>query len=168
MNLEMKKMKLEEMMFTPIYDDKMLNVMEDFNMEIPQLDEEYEREEVVYTDSKDDSIGFEFREINGYSTNGEPCLTHISIRKSYQGDLPYNISFNNSFDECCQKIGRTNDYNSTRSMFNENKYWIIGENNGIEILMTIRFTKKFESIKSVLLNNFDVEDVGIEILENKK
>jgi hypothetical protein len=163
-------MKLEEMMFTPIYDDKMLNVMENFNMEIPQLDEEYEREEVVDTDSKDDSIGFEFREINGYSTNEEPCLTHISIRKSYQGELPYNISFNNSFDnsfdECCQKIGRTNDYNSTRSMFNENKYWIIGENNGIEILMTIRFTKEFRSIKSILLNKFTKENVGVTIIEN--
>ena len=156
--------KIEELMFTPIYDNKILNTMEELSMNIPQLDEKYEMDLSVYTESKDGSIGFEFREIDGYSKHGEPCLTNFSIEKNYTGEVPYNISFKDSYNECCKKIGRQNDFNATK--LDKIKFWIIGENNGIKILMNLRFDNTFENIKSIMFVNFDENDIGTIMMKN--
>ncbi|SFV64433.1 hypothetical protein MNB_SM-4-1163 [hydrothermal vent metagenome] len=94
-----------DLMYKPMYNDDVLNMMEKLGMKIPELDEKYQLEEIVDSATDDGTIDFEFSELNGYSKDGIPSLSKIEIVRSKLSSLPFDISDNDNYDICCKKIG---------------------------------------------------------------
>jgi hypothetical protein len=143
-----------ELMCKPMYDEKVLNMMEKLGMEVPKLDEKYELEEKVVSKSSDEVIVFEFREIDGYSKDGEPNLTLVSFQRSNLLSLPFNLNYNDGYKECCEKIGKEADEQS--KIRKTVKYWYLEINNQ-EVIISVNFSSDFNEIKFMNIV-FEVND----------
>lgn len=147
--------ELMDLMYTPIYDEKMLKVMEELEMEVPKLDEQYEMDLHIYAgDFKNKGIEFRFEEIDGKSTNGEPVLIKISLNTKMNKILPYNLSFGDSYKICSKKIGRNADYYD--DFIDNIRYWIYNDSKKGTFLITLTYKdESLSELKSILFIKFD-------------
>ena len=157
------------LMYTPIYDKKMLKVMEELEMKIPELDEHYESDLHVYAgDFNEKGIEFRFEEVNGKSLNGEPVLIKASLNGSRNKILPFNLLENDDYKTCCDKIGKIADYYD--DFINYIRFWIYKDDNKGTFLVTLTFkSKDLKELKSVLFIKFNSDlDLDEDMIPNEE
>lgn len=153
----MKPEDILDLMYRPIYNEKMLKAMEELEMEIPQLDEKYELELIVGTSSNNSGIDFEFKEIDGYSLNGEPVLKIISWTNQ-KIPYPINLTTNDNYEICCQRFGKKADF--IDEWDDAIKTWLIEYNNN-KIHVNIHYANDdLNSISCIVLTTYDESEIG--------
>ena len=156
------------LMYKSIYDDKIIQTIEILGMKQPLIDEQYEKDkEVSILDDDNIGISLTFEEIEGYTKEGEPCLTIASIKNINNNELPYNLNFNDNYNQCVEKLGKKADFVNKR--LRKSKIWLIKLDNNLSCTMSINFKNtEFEEIKNIVFVNFNKNDVGNRLLENKE
>lgn len=146
--------ELIDLMYTPIYDEKMLKAMEEFKMEIPKLDEQYEIRGRASTSNEKIGLSFWFEELNGLNSNGEPLLDTIGVTEDSEFHLPFGLSPNISYKECCQILGKKADYYD--DFIDGIYYWIVEDgSNGRKKSLSLGF---YEENNQLLGNGFTISD----------
>ena len=136
-----------KLMCKPMSDENTLNMMKVLGMEVPLLDETYELEEEVSSESSDEMISFEFEEIDGYSQDGDPCLSMIEFQKSKLASLPFNLEYTDGYETCCTNIGEEGDLKSDMDVTGRSWELVVNE---AEIEVIIYFKNEaLESIKFI-------------------
>ena len=138
--------------------------MEELEMEVPKLDEQYEMEESTSTSSKKFETSFFFKEIDGFSNNGEPVLEVIVVTENSVFGLPFKLSAGMTYLECCSILGKKADYYDD---FIDNSYFWVLENklNKKNIFLNLSFYSKDEQL--VLENGFAISNFTEEGLEER-
>jgi hypothetical protein len=149
--------ELIDLMYTPIYDEKMLKAMEEFEMEIPKLDEQYEIRGRASTSNEQIGLSFFFEELNGLNTNGEPVLRAIGVTEDSEFHLPFGLSPNMSYEECIKTLGKKADYyDSFMDNIDNIYYWILEDSsNGRKKSLSLGF---YEENNLLLENGFTISD----------
>jgi hypothetical protein len=125
-----------DLMYKSMYDEKVLNMMEQLGMEVPKLDEKYELEERVSGRTNDEQIIFDFEELDGYSKDGIPSMSMSEFKKSDLVSLPFNIKYEDNYKLCCEK------FESEGEQLRANgRRWKIKYNNN-PLLIVIRFANE--------------------------
>jgi hypothetical protein len=123
-----------ELMCKPMYDEKVLNMMEKLEMKVPELDEKYQIEERVTINSSSKEILFAFKELDGYTKDGIPSLYKVEIiGKDYNITLPFNINYKDNYKKCCKVFGSEGE-----QLRANGKRWKIKYNDN-PLLIVIRF-----------------------------
>jgi len=126
-----------ELMYKPMYDEKVLEMMEKLEMKVPELDEKYQIEERVTINSSSKEILFAFKELDGYTRDGIPSLYKVEIiGKDYNITLPFNISYEDNYKSCCDKF----DSEGEQLRANGRRWRIKHDNN--PLLIVIRFSNE--------------------------
>ncbi|XOB63280.1 hypothetical protein ACMC56_05595 [Campylobacterota bacterium DY0563] len=158
--------ELMDLMYTPIYDEKMLRVMEELETEVPKLDEKYELEGIASTTSKDNTLSFEYKELNGYSKNGEPSLKILSWGADSTIPYPYLLNKNDNYQSCCKKFGKKADF--IDEWDDTLKTWLIELNNK-KIHINITFSDEdLNSISYLVLTTYDETEIGEIYIPNEE
>lgn len=138
-----------QLMCKPMSDENVLKVIKELGMEVPLLDETYEIEEVVSSRSSDEMIFFEFEEIDGYSTDGDPCLSTIELEESKLASVPFDLSYSDDYETCCKKIDKEGAYDEKMRI--TTRYWTLTFND-IRVKFIINFTNEaLESIGHIMI-----------------
>lgn len=146
--------ELMDLMYTPIYDDKMLKVMEEYEMEIPKLDKEYQIRGRASTSNDKLGLSFFFEELKGINSNGEPVLYIIGVTEDSEFPLPFGLTTNISYKECCQILGKKADYYD--DFIDNIYYWILEDkSNGRKRNLSLGF---YEEGTLLLENGFTISD----------
>ena len=155
-----------ELMFLPMSDDKVVEAIDKLGWEQPTLDEEYEIEqEVCIEDDDNTGVTFVFKELDGYSTDGEPCLVEINFEPKREVDLPFELNYKDNLDSSSKKIGKEFNFNDKWSKFT--KIWINNTKENIQYNFILHFTKEFKEIKSCVIIPFDKEDIGSILIDKE-
>jgi hypothetical protein len=140
-----------------ITNDKLITFFDKLNIEQPQITEQYEIDrDITILDSDNSGLNFVFEEIDGLSTDGEPCLVQIDFTNFEKQVFPYELTTNDDYQVCCNKIGKRADFNHKR--IKDCKIWII-ESTYTKCQLIIHFAdSNFTNIKSVVIVTFDESD----------
>jgi len=158
---------LVELMFLPMSDEKIIEIIDKLGLEQPTIDEEYFIEqEISIIDEDNSGITFVFKEINGYTEDGEPCLVEINFLPNKKINLPFAIKFSDDLQTVIQKLGKKFDFNDKWSKFT--KIWVKNIDEKLKYNFILLFSKDFKQIKSCVIIPFEKEDVGYLLLENKE
>jgi hypothetical protein len=145
-----------------IYEDmtsnKVVEILDELGLEQPVLDEQYEMDLEVGILDKNNGLGFDFREIEGYTKNGEPCLRKISFEKTYTESLPFGINSSDNYRTVKEKIGRKADFKDDKILTHMRK-WVMETPKGLKYTVNIFFRdeKKLEGIDSITIMNINEE-----------
>jgi hypothetical protein len=143
-----------------IYEDmtsnKVVEILDGLGLEQPVLDEQYEMDLEVGILDKNNGLGFNFREIEGYTKNGEPCLYKISFEKTYTESLPFGINSSDNYRTVKEKIGRKADFKDDKILTHMRK-WVMESSKGLKYTVNIFFRdeKKLEGIDSITINKIN-------------
>ncbi len=159
--------ELVNLMFTPMTDIKIIETINSFGLEQPTIDEEYEEKgKVSVDDDANSGITFVFKELDGYSKDGEPCLAQIDFEDRGKVEFPFNLKTHDNYRVCCEKIGKKADFRDR--WVDEAKVWIMETANAIKYSLAINFMDDdFNTIDNIVLVDFQEEEVGDTLLENK-
>ena len=159
--------KLVELMFLPMTDKKVVEMIDTIGLDQPVIDEKYLMNFYVNAGNfKKVGVGFRFEEIDGYTKDGEPCLMKISLNAAREIKLPFNIDIKDNYKVCCEKLGKKSDYFS--DLINGIRMWIMEPINGIEYSLNILFRDdELNDIKSIIIVSFNRSNIGNTVLENK-
>ena len=139
--------EIVKLMCKPMSDENVLNMMVGLGMKVPLLDETYELEEVASTESSDEMIIFDFEEIDGYTQDGDPCLSMIEFQESKLASLPFQLLYTDGYETCCKNIGIDGDLKNDMDI--TGRSWELTVNE-VEIEVIIYFTNKaLKSIKFI-------------------
>lgn len=151
-------------------DDKVVEAIAFLGLEQPLMDEQYEIDlDLSIIDEDNSGLSFVFEEVQGYSISGDLSLSKIEFHsKNLEILLPYNLNFNDSYDECVKKIEEKATFFSKR--LKGNRSWLFKNEYGINYLFTIRFKDKInlQNINYILITPFNENDIGTRLLENKE
>jgi hypothetical protein len=143
-----------------IYEDmtsnKVVEMLDGLGLEQPVLDEQYEMDLEVGVLDMSIGLGFDFREIEGFSKNGEPCLYKISFEKSYEGSLPFGIASSDNYTRVKEKIGGKADFKDDEILTNV-RMWILKNNNGLKYVFNIFFKdeENLAGISAIVIMKYD-------------
>jgi len=155
---------LINLMYIAMTDNKMIEAINTLDLEQPVMTEEYETEKQISTSNK--NITLVFKEINGYSKDGNPVLIKIDFKNYDFIGFPYNLISSGNYDMCCEKLGKKADYINKRRL-QEAKIWVKSINN-IDTGVVIHFTDTtFQTINYIIINKFEANRVGKNLIENK-
>jgi len=160
--------KLIELMYLSMTDPKIIEIIEKMGLEQPTITEEYEEEKAVYADdSLNSGIVFTFKELNGYSSNGEPCLVKIDFTKEDVIAFPYKLTSTDNYIYCCEKLGRNADYRYKRFM-KTSKVWVQTLDNKklFKLIVDFRDTT-FSKIKYILVMDFNETELTQKLIPNE-
>ena len=137
---------LLDLMFEDISSDKVIEVLDTLGLEQPVLDEQYEIDlDVRILDEKHD-LGFVFKEIEGYTQNGEPCLIKLSFEKETTISYPFSIEADDGYEDVARKIGKKADFKS--DFFLDLRTWIMQSDKGLKYEVNI-FFKDEENLRGI-------------------
>ncbi len=159
--------ELVELMFLPMTDIKIVEMLDSLGIEQPVLDEQYEMDlDITILDKENSGFSFSFEELDGYSSDGEPCLMHISFSDLEKTVLPFGLNKSDNYSICCEKLNGKADF--IPSFGKKSKIWTIkkDENTIFNIAVHYKDTE-LTSIRSVVIIDFDESDVGDSLLPNK-
>lgn len=156
------------LMYKSIYDDKIIETIKILGLEQPIIDERYEEDkEISILDDDNSGISLTFEEIKGWTEEGDPCLSIASMKNINNNELPYDLSFNDNYAKCVEKIGKKADFTNKR--LKKSKIWLIKLENNLFCTMSINFDNtEFKQIKNLVIVNFNKDDIGNRLLENKE
>lgn len=159
--------EIVDLMFLPMTDDRVIEMIDSLGMEQPVLDEQYEIEEnVVAGLDQDKGIFFTFSEIDGLSQDGEPILTDISFDTDENVTFPYNLEYSDTYEICCKKLGKKADYYD--DWMDENRVWR-KQIKGIECGITLVYTDdSLEKLDGVIVYQFNENQVDDSLFINEK
>jgi hypothetical protein len=157
-----------ELLYKPMTDPLLIEIIDKMGLQQPIITEEYLEEQAVYVDDSEKSgIVFTFKELNGFSKQGELCLVKIDFTKNDAISLPYNLDFMDNYIACCKKLGRKADFKYKRFM-KTSKVWLEFSNTKIPYKLIIDFTNtEFSKINYVLIMNFEENEINKKLIENK-
>lgn len=163
----MKKINAPEiidLIFLELTDIKVIEMIDKLGLEQPVLDDKYEIEETISVYNNE--IGFTFKEIDGYSISGLPCIVGISFTNSENIILPYNLDFKDDYLTCVKKIEKEADYIND---WDDNvKIWI-RPNITPTLALAINYNDdNFDSIESIVFFYFNDSAIGDIYFPNKK
>ncbi len=167
----MKKITSEdliELLITPMTDIKMIETLAALNIEQPVIDEKYEIElSVDVLDSENSGVTLSFKEIDGHTSDGEPCLTYLSFKNENKMPLPFELKEDDDYKTCCEKLGSIADYINPN--IEEAKIWLKETSSGEKYTLAINFwDEDLEELASVVIVKFDESRLGDTLLENKE
>ncbi len=157
-----------ELMFTPMTSNKMVELIDSFGIEQPVLDEQYEMDlSIKLVSINDTGLSLTFKELDGYSNDGELILAKISFSYDKTISLPFGLDFNDNYKECVKKLSSKADY--INKNLEESKMWLKTDKNGMKYIVSVNFEDEdFLLIDSVVIVDFDESDVGDSLLPNKE
>jgi hypothetical protein len=160
--------ELIELMFLPMSDERIIEMIDSFGLEQPMIDEQYEIEgDILVSDRDNSGVDFSFGEIDGYSQDGEPVLDQIAFINKGKIKLPFGLEYSDDYKVCCEKLDKKADYYSPYGL--ETKQWILKTKNNEDYTLAIHFTdEKHSSIRSVVIGRFSTKGIGKVLLENKE
>ncbi len=156
---EVKAEELMELLFLPMTDIKVVEMLDKLGAEQPIIDETYyERGRVSVHDEENSGVDFVFSELDGKSLDGEPVLTQIDFSEDYKVTLPFGIDFYDTYNQVCDKIGEKADYCFKR--LPDTRQWIRPSANNIEVSVTLHFSDdELSTIESIVVSDFDRKSV---------
>lgn len=159
--------ELINLMFLPMTDNKIIEVLDVLGLEQPKIDEKYEIEECVKAGlNQGKGIFFTFREISGLSSDGEPILTIISFENDNTATLPYDLKLGDTYQICCDKLGKKADYYD--DWLDENRIWKININN-IECGITLVYTDStLQKLDGLIIHKFNEKKIDDCYIPNKE
>lgn len=158
--------ELVNLMFTSMNDDKVIEAISELGMEQPLIDEQYERDLFLEADSMEYGIGFEFREIDGFTSDGEPCLTYIEFKNNKKFNLPFDLDIMDSYSECSKKLNSEAKFKS--EWIDEVKVWVKEINNKMYTIAINYENDSFDKIDYLIISNFNEENINDTLIENKE
>ena len=159
--------ELVELMFLPMTDVKIVEMLDSLGIEQPVLDEQYEMDlKVTILDKENSGFSFDFEEIDGYSLDGEPSLVKISFSDLEKIVLPFGLTTSDDYSNCCEKLNRKADF--IPSFGKKSKIWTIKKDESTTFNIAVHYKDtELTSIRSVVINKFDKSRVGDSLLPNK-
>ena len=159
--------ELVELMFLPMTDIKIVEMLDSLGIEQPVLDEQYEMDlEIAILDGDNSGFSFSFKELDGYSLDGEPCLVDISFEDLEKTVLPFGLKKNDNYSICCEKLNGKADF--IPSFGKKLKIWTIKKDENTIFNIAVHYQDtELTSIRSVVVNKFDKSRVGDSLLPNK-
>jgi hypothetical protein len=156
----MTKITAEEimnLMFLPVTDIKVVEILDALGMNQPSLGEEYEMEGKISTEGKEMSgITICFEALDRNSQNGEPITRQIDFYEEHKVPFPLGLHKNDDYETVIEKIGRKPDF-CTKPM-PWSKKWVFSFR-GKEIGIGINFKKDMKSINNIIVQKFNQEIV---------
>lgn len=158
----MNKVKAEELMgllFLPMTDIKVIEMLDKLGAEQPIIDETYyERGRVSVHDEENSGVDFVFSELDGKSLDGEPVLTQIDFSEDYKVTLPFGIDFYDNYNQVCDKIGKKADYCDRQ--LSAWRQWVLPAINNLEVSITLHFSDdELSTIESIVVSDFEREGI---------
>ncbi|MDD3597419.1 hypothetical protein [Sulfuricurvum sp.] len=155
---------LLELLLIPMTDTKMVETIDALGWEQPVMDERYLEElSIDIGGSKQGGILFDFKEPNGHTPDGEPCLVQIDFYHDQKVKAPFGLLFSDNYQQCCEKIGHKADYNS--ELDDDMKIWIIDK----KYILTINFkNSELSNIRSFIINIFDENNIDDDMYKNEE
>ncbi|MDF1880488.1 hypothetical protein JHD50_04075 [Sulfurimonas sp. MAG313] len=159
---------LVELMFLSMTDNRIVETINNLGLEQPTIDEQYELDLKVRVADKDNNgITFIFKEIDGYTSDGEPCLTQIDFYNKCKIKLPYALSFDDDYKTCCKKFGKEADY--IDKWMKKGRIWLKTTEEGLDFLVVVHFIdKEFSQLQRIIVVKLNKEDIGDTLFENKE
>jgi len=156
----MNKLAAEEiinLLFLPMSDEKLLDIFEKLNIEVPVLDEEYEMEGSVWTEGEETSgIAIEFTKPNDYSEDADPIVKQIDFYNEFKVSFPFGLHKEDSLETVIKKIGRNPDFCNKRMSWS--KQWV-SPLRDMEIVYAVHFKRDMKSINTIVITKFNRKSV---------
>ena len=159
--------ELINLIYTPMSDDKIIEIIDTMGLEQPTVTEEYEEEKAIYVKDTDNTgIVFIFQELDDYSKNGEPYLSKIDFMKNDIINFPFNLNSTDDYTTCCKKIGKNAEFFPKR--MKKTKIWLISNINNIKLNLAVHFLDNtFKGIRSIVVRPFNENEVDKILIPNK-
>ena len=150
--------RLLDLMFEDISSDKIIEALDTLGLEQPVLDEQYEIDRDVGILDEKHGLGFDFEEIEGYTQNGEPCLTKLSFEKETTIAYPFGIEADDGYKDVARKIGKKADFKS--DLFLNLRKWIMQSDKGLKYSVNVFFKdeENLKGIEAITIMYFTSED----------
>jgi len=162
--MNIKTDELLELLYVPMNDEKMINIIHKLGLEQPIITEEYESTGKISVSNK--KITLVFKEINGLSKDGDPILVKIDFEDYQWLDYPYHLAPSDSYIDVCTKLNKKADFVNKKRL-KEAKIWVKLINN-VDTSIIVHFTDiKFKNINYIIINKFDKDRVGKYIIQNE-
>lgn len=155
---------LVELLLTPMTDTKMIETIDALGWEQPVMDEQYlEDLSIDIIDDDNTGLSFVFKELNGQTPDGEPCLVEIDFSHDKQYKAPFGLLFSDNYKQVCEKIGRIADYNT--KIDDDLKIWIIDN----KYKVSIDFKgPNFTSIRGIVILVFTEKSINKNMYKNEE
>lgn len=160
--------ELVKLMYSPMSNNKVIEAIESLGLEQPLIDNDYEEEGAVYVEDPENSgITFIFKEIDGYTKNGEPCLVQIDFEKDIEIKFPYNLTPLDDYKTCCKKLGKKADF-INKKFIKKAKMWLMESTiDKRHFNLVVHFTDTtFSKIEYIVVVKFNKDVVGKTLTEN--
>ena len=160
--------KLINLMFVSMTDKKIIEIIDAIGLEQPVIDEQYEMNlDVTLDDMTNSGLIFVFKEIDGYTQDGDPCLTQIDFYHDKKIRLPFNMTFSDNYALCCEKLeGKASFHHKSVKKL---KIWVKEGYKNLKYSISINFKdKELTKIKAIVFIVYDETKVGSIYLENKE
>ena len=150
-----------ELLFLPISDPKVVEMLDALGIAQPAIDEAYEIDgRISIIDDENSGLQFEFEELDGSNADGMPIVSIIAFSQERKVAFPFGIHKTDDYETVCEKIGRKPDYCTKRRK--ESKQWLLPPQNGRETSMGVNFQKDFKGG----VNNIVIREFKREVIEN--
>lgn len=147
-------------------DDRVIQIIGDLGLEIPELDEKYNDQLYVRTGGEDQpGVILTFKEIKGYTKNGMPCLTQIDFYPTTKVTVPFGLTFSDNYDSCCKKLGDKAKFK--HKLVQKLKIWTMKSVEEMPFNVSINFeTDELFGIKTIVNIQHDAKKIGNIYIEN--
>jgi len=164
--MQLNANEIVKLMFKPITDNKIIELIQQIGLEQPVIDETYiEDQQIVVSDKENSGITLIFKELDGYTQDGNPILRQIDFKKSI---LPFNLTLDDNYSECCNKLSSKAHWIKDSKFFKKVRIWTIPLNENKKINLYIHFTDTtFNTIRSIVIIPFNKEEIGTILVENE-
>ena len=164
--MQLNANELIKLMFRPITDNQIIELIHQMNLEQPIIDDKYiEDKRIVVSDKEGSGITLIFKELDGYSQVGDPILYQIDFKNFI---LPFKLTLNDNYSECCKKLSSKAHWIKNSKFFKKVKIWTVPFHKEKKINVYIHFIDTtFNAIRSIVIIPFDEKEVGTILLENK-
>ena len=151
----MKSIQAEDiidLMFLPVTNIKVVEILDALGMNQPSLGEEYEMEGRISTEGKEMSgITICFEALDRNSKNGDPITKQIDFYEEHKVPFPLGLHKNDDYTTVVKKIGKKPDFCFT--ILETSKQWVLPYKDK-EISYTVHFKEGLKSINTIVIGKF--------------
>lgn len=135
----------------PMSDEKAINALESYEMEMPVIDEQFYFEKIVSSYNKDETLSIVFEESNTNLKSADLVIVAINLYEGFEGAYPFNLLPNDSYIEISKKLGKKANFKDPD--LKKFKCWIL-ENKSVYLSIGFQ-TKDLIGIKYIQITGYD-------------
>ena len=159
--------ELMNLLYLPMTDEKIIDKIDSVGLEQPIIDEQYEMDLCIdLIDDDNSGLSFTFEELDGYSIDGDPCLSVLSVRNKKDNILPFNLQFSDNYEISCEKLGKKADFINEWS--DDVRLWLVTNDNNDKLTLAINYKDDdLNELNYIVLGSFKESYIGDTLIPNK-